>query len=161
MKAPPSVKVTPVPAQRPDASARAALESLAEHGVSVLVDESERPVGILTYSDMSRLRTVVDDSVAKASELFELGREIYTVSERDRPSRIAQQVIRHGLKSGIVAVDDRGRYKGYVFVRDLRELLGALKDERKRAEDQLESLRAQHPVPFQRVERIFKSGSDE
>lgn len=149
-----------VRALRADDSARDALRTLKEQGAAVLVDDDHRPIGVITFSDMARLSEAVKNA-RRAQDLFELGREIYTVPVDASPVEMAKAIVERGLKTGIVAVDEKRRYVGYVFVRDLRELVDDVRKERERVAKSLETLRKEHPASFARVERIIKSGSND
>jgi hypothetical protein len=147
--------VHPIPES---ASARAVLEALKRDEVAVLVGSDRRPIGVLTYSDMEHIKKRVAEKAERARELFHAGRSIYTVSVSDDAAAVARAIARHGLKTGIVAVDDQGSYAGYVFVRDLRELHAALSERTEALEKEIDKARKEHPAQFERVDRLVRSG---
>lgn len=138
----------------------AVLSTLRERGAAILIDENRRPTGVLTFSDMGRLRRVAPNAT-RAEELFEPGRKIYAVAEGEEPLEVARAIALYGLKTGITMVNSAGTYVGYVFVDDLRNVGESVRLERQEAEKNLSKLREEHPEPYQRAERIFRSGSGE
>lgn len=123
----PSAKsvITPIPAVNAEDPALRALMLLKEHGVVVLVDSDRKPFDILTACDLGKVRRQVEQGLGKdspAAALFSAtGREVYAVSEDDDLGVVAQQIARHRLATGIVAVRADGRYAGYIFSSRLRE----------------------------------------
>lgn len=143
---------------RADDSPRAVLNALRDDAVAILVDGERKPIGVLTLSDTGRLQQAVPQA-RKAADLFELGREIFTVRTDAEPAEVARLVLQHGLKTGITAVDTNGCFAGYIFVRDLRGVLPEVKVAIRASDRNLEDLKREHPAPYDRVERLFRSGS--
>jgi hypothetical protein len=134
-----------IPAVKMQDPVVAALERLGEHGVAVLVDDAGRPRDILTSCDLDHVRERanllrVDSPAAK---LFEQeGRDVYRVRRDDDLRAVAQEIARRRLATGIVVVDDAGRYAGYLFNDDLRASADAFVRE---AKQRAESVQASYP----------------
>lgn len=120
-----------VHAVAPEDPITAPLELLQRLGVAVLKDKQGRPIGILTLSDLSLVlnkgELAASRTDAKASDLFPHAdaNPISTVREDDSILMAAQKLAAWKFKSGLPVVDDKGSYKGYLFLKDLK--LGAEK----------------------------------
>lgn len=120
-----------VPAVAPEEPITAPLERLQRYGVAVLKGRQGLPLGILTLSDLSRVLDQGEQTAsmtdAKAVDLFPhtYANPISTVREDDSILMAAQKLAAWKFRSGLPVVDDKGSYKGYLFLKDLK--LGAEK----------------------------------
>ncbi len=103
----------------PEATIRAALEKMAEHriGCMVIVDEEQRPVGVLTQSDL--LRRVVLPAVPLEHPITEaMTRDPHVMSGSASAYDAALEMATHGVRH-LMVTDSEGRLKGVVSERDL------------------------------------------
>jgi len=147
-----------IPPFRTGDSALAVLERLRDIGVAVLVDDDNRPFDILTSKDVevvrSRTHNLGPDS--RASSLFASTRRyLHVVKVSDDVRAISRVVAANNLVPGVVAVDDNGRYAGYVFNEDLQKKVETFFNE---AVEQVERVKQAYPAAWSAVgERITSS----
>lgn len=119
-----AVANTKIRGVRKEESVHVPLQNLKEYGVAILVDDQSRPIDILTSCDLSRVlkRAQGVTKETPAAQIFETsGRIVHTVRGNVDLLAVANKVAVLKLGTGIVMVDDDGRYAGYIFNRDLRQ----------------------------------------
>jgi CBS domain-containing protein len=143
-----------VPAILPTEGVIRVLSNLREHGVAVLLDSERRPFDILTACDLDKVKKQVEQGLGKeapASALFEAGgRTVFTVTDEDDLTSVARKIAQHGLATGIVVVDDNGRYRGYLFSAKLRAKATELSRE---VNDDVRRVKAQYPDAWSSVQQ--------
>ena len=114
-----------LPAVRDSDTVIGALQLLRSQGVVVKVDDEGRPFDILTLDDLDRVRKgaeMAGSRSASARLLFSPERRyVHSVREDEDLGSVVRIISANHLPLGIVAIDERGRYAGYVFNADLRE----------------------------------------
>ncbi|QDF97558.1 nucleotidyltransferase [Azoarcus sp. DD4] len=115
------IKKTPI-CVGPDAATRSALEAMAEHdiGCIVVVDDKQRPLGILTQSDLLPRVVLVGFDLARPIN------EVMTANPHQLPATAsaydaALEMATHGVRH-LLVIDSEGKLKGVVSERDLFSL---------------------------------------
>jgi len=118
------VKRIPITLKK-DATLIEAARIMYEKGISsvILVDDEDRPIGIVTDSDLRRALALGVDPKTRLGE-FSL-KQVY-VAQEDEPLNIAlERMLVHGVKH-LVIVDNNGRVSGMVTARDLLDAYTAV-----------------------------------
>ena len=126
---------TPVVVVEPSASLAHARRLMIKHRVGrlVVVDESGRPVGILTRNDIVRALAGSDFRRSLDSITVEeaMTREPVVV-QASRPLREAARLMLHHMVSGLPVVDEKGRLAGIITKTDVvRAYVERLRDDLK------------------------------
>lgn len=109
----------------PDAYLVEAARLMYEKGVSsvILVDSEDRPVGIVTDTDLRKALALGIDPKTKLCDIA--SRYVFTAQE-DEPLNVAlERMLVHGVKH-LVIVDSHGKVSGMVTARDLLDAFTAV-----------------------------------
>lgn len=156
----------PVEAVKADDPIHKVLHCLKKHRVAVLVDDSGRPVGIRTMTDVDHVSGVVarlgaesaggESEAARASSLFpRIGTEaVISVRESEPIGEVAQKILARDYSTGIPVVDEQGVLKGYVYAEDAAQhLKAATRELGQQIQQREQSLRVEYGENWSAIQR--------